>query len=194
MAVTAFSSSWPRTSGRATSTPAGSCARSRCCTVSTGTPADVHQVNAVEFVAACKNDLRRIDIHHRDVAAEYFAYANRLENALDREHLLSVRGVHRQRVSDLQSVPLGEGARQHQRLAAAPNRPADRPFVSATRSNSIVAQPLIASRVHSENEQVALIGKPGVRDALRSPARPVPRPESCAPYQVLSRKIPPRRR
>jgi len=57
IAVTAFSRAWPRTSGRSTSTPGGSCALSRCCTTSTGTFGTFIK-SMRRTCAAMKDDLR----------------------------------------------------------------------------------------------------------------------------------------
>src|SRR6266404_9694778 len=85
MAVTALSRSWPRDSGGTIASPARNLERRFCWTVATGTSEEFHQIDTVKIAAATENDLRGINVHYGDVAAENLTDSNRLKYSLNRE-------------------------------------------------------------------------------------------------------------
>src|SRR6266849_3934156 len=112
-----------------------------------------------------ENDLRRVDVHHRDVAAKNFSDANWFERSLNGELLLSIGSEKRKLVADFQSVAVGKGARkqngvglreEHERIGNLRLRSVE----------LIVAELLISRRVHSQNQQGAFIRKGSLHHGL----------------------------
>src|SRR5258707_13640608 len=110
MAVMALSRSWPRDSGGAISSPARNLARRLCRTVSTGTSGEFITSTLFSIAAAIENDLRGIDVHDGDVAAENLADSNGLKDSLNLEVFATHRRVQGQRIADLQRVAIGKRA------------------------------------------------------------------------------------
>jgi len=61
-----------------------------------------------KIAAAIENDLRGIDVHDGDVAAENLADSNGLKDSLNREVFATHRRVQGQRIADLQRVAIGK--------------------------------------------------------------------------------------
>ena len=89
MAVTAFSSACPFISGRITSMPAGKLRLQPLLQFIHRNSRRIHQIDAIEVMAAIEDHLRGVDIHDRDIAAEHLANAGGLEDPFNREVLLS---------------------------------------------------------------------------------------------------------
>jgi hypothetical protein len=78
--------------------------------------ARIHQIDAIETATAIEDDLGRVHIHDRDIAAENRADANGLEKSLNDEILSTVGGENRQAVADAQTVALGKSPRKQKRV------------------------------------------------------------------------------
>ena len=130
-----------------------------------GNARGVHQVNAVKLSAAMKNNLRGVDIHHRDVAAKNFSDADRFECSLDGEILFSIGSEKRKFIADLQAVAIGKGARKQNGIGL---REKDKRIGDLRlRAVELIIPKLLISRgVHSENQQSAFVRKRSLHHGL----------------------------
>ncbi len=125
----------------------------------------IHQVDAVKIAAAIENDLRGIDVHDGDVAAENLADSNGLKDSLNREVFATHRRVQGQRIADLQRVAIGKRAGKQDGIGT--RKKDERVGDFGLRFiELVIAQLLIASGVDAENEEVSFFGEGRARDDL----------------------------
>ena len=65
-------------------------------------------IDAVELASAAKNLLRRVNIHHRQIAAKRARQAAGLHDAANREHVFAIHGQQRNAAAEHEPVLFGE--------------------------------------------------------------------------------------
>ncbi len=122
------------------------------------------QIDAIELPPAAEDVLRRVDIHHREIAAERLAHAARAQDAADDEVFRAVDGVERHAAAEAQRVALGERRADHDRirLRQEHQRIVEHRLVAGR--EVCLAQAAIARHVDAEDQEIALPRQPRAHD------------------------------
>ena len=110
-------------------------------------------VDAVEFALLSENSLRRVDVHHRQAAAESLGQSSRAEQAAHGKGPGAFHRLQNQPAAHGKAVAGGKIAADHDGIRL---RQEDQRIIQFRSSEVVLANALVRRHVHTQDEQVAL--------------------------------------